>query len=154
MTASARKPDAPGFTQEDWDEVSDNPALTEEELAQMRPAQELPSEIFEALPRNPGGRPRSAKPKQQITLRIDADVVAAYKATGTGWQTRMNQALAQGADRITSSHETKAEAAAAAKKVGHRKHGAGQFVEIEIRGLDGRIRGRETPRKRPTKRSA
>jgi len=32
--------------------------------------------------------------KVQITLRLDASVVNAYKATGKGWQTRLNAVLA------------------------------------------------------------
>lgn len=39
------------------------------------------------------GRPRSASPKVQLTVRYDADVVSAFKAGGAGWQTRMNDAL-------------------------------------------------------------
>lgn len=38
------------------------------------------------------GRPPGAK-KAQMNLRIDLDVIQAYKAQGDGWQTRMNQAL-------------------------------------------------------------
>ena len=38
------------------------------------------------------GRPPGAK-KAQLNLRIDLDVIAAYRAQGDGWQTRMNQAL-------------------------------------------------------------
>ncbi len=39
------------------------------------------------------GRTRVDSPKQSLTVRYDADVVAAFKATGKGWQTRMNAAL-------------------------------------------------------------
>ena len=39
------------------------------------------------------GRPRVANPKHALTVRYDADVVEAFKATGRGWQTRMNAAL-------------------------------------------------------------
>lgn len=39
------------------------------------------------------GRPKSASPKIQLTVRYDADIVAAFKAGGEGWQTRMNNAL-------------------------------------------------------------
>ncbi len=39
------------------------------------------------------GRPKAAVTKQALTVRYDADVVAAFKATGKGWQTRMNSAL-------------------------------------------------------------
>ncbi|MCC7201024.1 MAG: BrnA antitoxin family protein, partial [Gammaproteobacteria bacterium] len=37
--------------------------------------------------------PKAAVTKQALTVRYDADVVAAFKATGKGWQTRMNSAL-------------------------------------------------------------
>jgi uncharacterized protein (DUF4415 family) len=39
------------------------------------------------------GRPPLENPKQQVTLRLDADVLAAFRATGKGWQSRINQAL-------------------------------------------------------------
>jgi uncharacterized protein (DUF4415 family) len=42
-------------------------------------------------------RGRPPKPegerKEQIALRLDADVLAWYRARGTGWQTRMNAVL-------------------------------------------------------------
>ncbi|SAL81240.1 hypothetical protein AWB68_06068 [Caballeronia choica] len=41
----------------------------------------------------PLGRPRLESPKVQLTVRYDADIVEAFKATGEGWQTRMNNAL-------------------------------------------------------------
>ncbi|SAL57941.1 hypothetical protein AWB66_03261 [Caballeronia telluris] len=41
----------------------------------------------------PLGRPRLESPKVQLTVRYDADIVEAFKATGDGWQTRMNDAL-------------------------------------------------------------
>ncbi|MCX7313319.1 MAG: BrnA antitoxin family protein [Hyphomicrobiales bacterium] len=39
------------------------------------------------------GRPPLPNPKQAVKLRLDADVVAAYRATGDGWQTRINADL-------------------------------------------------------------
>jgi len=39
------------------------------------------------------GRPKAESRKLALTVRYDADVVAAFKATGAGWQTRMNEAL-------------------------------------------------------------
>lgn len=39
------------------------------------------------------GRPKAGNPKVPLTVRYDADVVEAFKATGKGWQTRMNAAL-------------------------------------------------------------
>jgi uncharacterized protein (DUF4415 family) len=38
------------------------------------------------------GRPAGSN-KAQMNLRIDLDVIEAYKAQGEGWQTRMNDAL-------------------------------------------------------------
>jgi len=39
------------------------------------------------------GRPPLANPKQAVKLRLDADVLAAYRKTGDGWQTRINTDL-------------------------------------------------------------
>jgi uncharacterized protein (DUF4415 family) len=39
------------------------------------------------------GRPPLASPKQAVKLRLDADVLAAYRKTGDGWQTRINADL-------------------------------------------------------------
>jgi len=44
----------------------------------------------EALKR---GRPKSERTKVATTIRFDEDVLAAFKASGRGWQTRMNDAL-------------------------------------------------------------
>jgi uncharacterized protein (DUF4415 family) len=39
------------------------------------------------------GRPPLDNPKQAVKLRLDADVIAAYRKTGEGWQTRINADL-------------------------------------------------------------
>ncbi|MDX2265017.1 MAG: BrnA antitoxin family protein [Hyphomicrobiales bacterium] len=39
------------------------------------------------------GRPPLDHPKQAVKLRLDADVLAAYRKTGAGWQTRINADL-------------------------------------------------------------
>jgi uncharacterized protein (DUF4415 family) len=39
------------------------------------------------------GRPKLANPKQQVTLRLDKIVLETFKASGAGWQTRINEAL-------------------------------------------------------------
>ena len=39
------------------------------------------------------GRPRSENSKQPVSLRVDADVLEWFKSSGTGWQTRINDAL-------------------------------------------------------------
>ncbi|WP_082879897.1 BrnA antitoxin family protein [Methylomonas methanica] len=40
-----------------------------------------------------GGRPRKDSPKVFTGIRLDAEVLEAFRATGKGWQTRMNDAL-------------------------------------------------------------
>jgi uncharacterized protein (DUF4415 family) len=39
------------------------------------------------------GRPKSASPKVPLKLRLDREVVQAFRATGPGWQTRINATL-------------------------------------------------------------
>ena len=39
------------------------------------------------------GRPRSADPKRQVTLRLDGEILDHFRATGPGWQGRINDAL-------------------------------------------------------------
>ncbi|MGF6920401.1 uncharacterized protein (DUF4415 family) [Paraburkholderia sp. 40] len=54
----------------------------------------MPADDFKKLKRvGARGRPRLETPKVLLTVRYDADVVDAFKATGEGWQTRMNDAL-------------------------------------------------------------
>jgi uncharacterized protein (DUF4415 family) len=62
---------------------------------------ELTDEFFEQADRHEGGvlvkrgrgRPPALTPKQQVTMRLDADVIAAMRASGPGWQVRANEAL-------------------------------------------------------------
>lgn len=39
------------------------------------------------------GRPAGSGRKDAVSLRVDRDVLARFRATGRGWQTRMNEAL-------------------------------------------------------------
>lgn len=39
------------------------------------------------------GRPVKAEPKAQVSIRYSPEVIAAFKATGRGWQTRMDAAM-------------------------------------------------------------
>lgn len=41
------------------------------------------------------GRPKAEVTKERITIRLSRDVVAEFRATGDGWQTRMDSALRQ-----------------------------------------------------------
>ena len=39
------------------------------------------------------GRPLGSGSKTQVTLRLDVEVVQKFRASGEGWQTRINDAL-------------------------------------------------------------
>lgn len=78
----------------------ENPEWTEEDFRRARPAAEvLPPELLAILPkRKPGQRgPQRTPVKKKISLRVDAEVLAHYKATGPGWQSRVNEALKKAA---------------------------------------------------------
>lgn len=49
-----------------------------------------------AARRSKGGRPAGSN-KEQVALRIDKDVLACWRASGAGWQSRMNDALRKAA---------------------------------------------------------
>ncbi len=60
--------------------------------------EELPELTEEMLVRakvNKGGRPVSPNPRKLISLRLPADVIERWKATGAGWQTRMAERLSK-----------------------------------------------------------
>lgn len=57
-------------------------------------AMPLTDEEWEAVkPTLKRGRPKAEVTKVPVTIRLSSDVVAAFKATGTGWQPRMDEAL-------------------------------------------------------------
>lgn len=85
-----------GFTKEDWDAVSDNPEWTEEDFRNARPFIEVFPDLAESIRRS-RGRPALDNPKKQVTLRLDSDVVARFRAGGPGWQSRINDILRKAA---------------------------------------------------------
>jgi len=62
----------------------DNQPLTDAELKQFRPMR---------------GRPLGSGKKEQVTLRLDAEILEKFKSTGNGWQTRINDVLRNWAKR-------------------------------------------------------
>jgi uncharacterized protein (DUF4415 family) len=78
---------------------SENPELTNDDFAKMRPASEVLPELFGAeiakellIPR---GRPRLEKTKEHINIRLSPEVVEHFKSAGSGWQSRIDAALRQ-----------------------------------------------------------
>jgi uncharacterized protein (DUF4415 family) len=74
----------------EWD---DNPEWTKEDFARARPFKEGFPEQFAAWEKNKGGRPRSETPKVHIGLRLAQDVVAGVRASGRGYNARIEKVL-------------------------------------------------------------
>jgi uncharacterized protein (DUF4415 family) len=70
-----------------WVDPDDAPEITDELIAR--------SDLFEGdtLIRRGRGRPLGSGTKESTTIRLDTDVLHAFKASGRGWQTRINDTL-------------------------------------------------------------
>jgi uncharacterized protein (DUF4415 family) len=75
----------------------ENPEWTEEDFQHARPASEMLPELFgpqvAAEMLKSRGRPKATDTKTHFNIRLDTDILEAFKATGRGWQTRINRAL-------------------------------------------------------------
>ncbi len=77
--------DAYQLRREDYDEI---PELTDQDFARG-----VWHKGGKPLPHGPRGRPKSNNPKRPVSLRLDPDVVAHFRRSGRGWQSRINAAL-------------------------------------------------------------
>ncbi len=99
-TARARALDALAAMSDEEDTAITAAALTdpdalpldEEHLARMRPVSAADAAD---LTRRLRGRPRVKARKHLVSLRLDPDVVEGFRATGPGWQSRINEVLRQ-----------------------------------------------------------
>ena len=74
------------------------PEATDQWFAKARPAKDVLSSLLgetaaTEMLKPKRGRPRSDQPKMHINIRLDADIIESFRSTGTGWQTRLNNAL-------------------------------------------------------------
>ncbi len=76
-------------TKREWVDPDDAPELTDEwfETADLYKGGKLVRR----------GRPKSDTPKEAVSLRLDPEVVAHYRQTGPGWQSRINDDLRKAA---------------------------------------------------------
>jgi uncharacterized protein (DUF4415 family) len=75
-----------------------NPEKRDAQVIQPFEHEELPEPDDAMLSRasiNRGGRPKTHNPKKLITLRLPAGVIDRWRATGSGWQTRMAERLSR-----------------------------------------------------------
>ena len=68
---------------------NDNPAWTAAEARAAVKFTALPPSLQTKL----RGRPKADTTKEPVKIRIDADVLAVLRASGDGWQTRINDTL-------------------------------------------------------------
>jgi len=69
------------------------PELTEEMMAQARPAEEVFPELVAAY--RAGRGPQKKPTKVPVSIRLDPEVVDYFRAGGEGWQSRINEALVE-----------------------------------------------------------
>jgi uncharacterized protein (DUF4415 family) len=87
----ARKPD-PEMLDADAPEATDDWFKAAVPAKNLLP--ELMGEAVSAEMLKPKrGRPPLQQPKEHVNIRLDADIVQSFRQTGSGWQTRMNEAL-------------------------------------------------------------
>ncbi len=92
MSNRSKKPDV--VSQEDWDAI-ESPEISDEIFAKMRPVSIAAPELIDLQKKNLSkrGRPKAESPKKLQSLRLSEDVIGHFKAKGSGWQTRINEAL-------------------------------------------------------------
>jgi uncharacterized protein (DUF4415 family) len=106
---NAKKRRAPKITDEQEARIQagiardpENPEWIEEDFARTIPATEFftADQLAGLTRRRPGHRgPGKEDPKVAVKLRLDREVVDAFKADGEGWQTRINDTLRKAVSR-------------------------------------------------------
>ena len=79
------------------DEDGEVRELTKADMRRMRPFAEVHPELADVLQkRRPGQRGPGKRPsKKSVTLRLEPEILEHFRATGPGWQVRINDALAK-----------------------------------------------------------
>lgn len=72
---------------------AENPEWTKERIRNAKRFSQLPDALQLILAPKKGRGPQKAPTKQPVSLRVSQDVLEALKATGSGWQTRADEAL-------------------------------------------------------------
>lgn len=68
--------------------------LTESDVKRMVGFASLPDSLKQTLSSRKRG-PQKAPTKEMVSIRLSRDVVEEFRATGSGWQRRVDQALEQ-----------------------------------------------------------
>jgi uncharacterized protein (DUF4415 family) len=71
---------------------SENPEWTREDFARAMTFHQLPSKLRQKLSNRKRG-PQKAPRKVPVSIRLSPDVVSAFRASGAGWQSRVDEIL-------------------------------------------------------------
>jgi len=74
---------------------AENPEWVDDDFRRSKPASELPPAILAAFPRTRG--PQKIPTKIPVSIRLSRDVVEHFKASGPGWQSRIDETLRKAA---------------------------------------------------------
>lgn len=77
----------------------ENPEWTEADFGRALGPEALPPEVLAAFPRTRTRGPQKTPTKRAVSLRLSREVVDHFKASGPGWQTRIDDALKQAISR-------------------------------------------------------
>ena len=80
-----------GYSQKDLRDVSDNPELTKADFARAKPFVEVFPDLAASIRKGRG--PNKAPTKKLVSLRLSPEVIEHFKATGDGWQSRIDETL-------------------------------------------------------------
>lgn len=117
----------------------ENPILDDAFFAEARPARDVLSADAIAAFKAKGGRPKAEQVKKPVSIRLDPDLLVALKATGPGWQSRVNGLLR---DAVLSEKRTKSKALQTLWAKGGRNPATGQTIKVNAgRGGTAKARG-------------
>ena len=91
-----------GHVKTDSEEVSKTPALTAKEINAARPFAEVLPQFSEAVK----SRGKQKTPtKELISLRLNRDTIASFRALGPGWQSEIDKVLTHAAQKLARTAE-------------------------------------------------
>lgn len=71
----------------------ENPEWTQADFARAKGPESLPPDVLAAFPKTRARGPQKTPTKRAVSLRLSREVVDHFKASGPGWQTRIDNAL-------------------------------------------------------------
>src|SRR5271163_4940935 len=133
MKRPAMRPEMPAPARPMTNKTGEVRELTEEDLRLFKPIDEVDPGMVEAMTefRRKIGRPKARAPKVHVGFRLAADVVAGIKASGRGYNTRVEQALREAGFGGEEEREASRKKAAAKKVAAEKKRRAEKSTALK-----------------------